>query len=134
MHDAIEGYNPSHDLCWHLAGASALLASEQRGRTIRTFDFPLTGRPDHCSDDVRDRSILVTLDDEDLQRKLAAAEAYPELKIEVNDARKKFGEAPFAIECLRPTADLAPHLETRRRFRFTKNMAKPGPRPAITLM
>src|SRR6202011_6387238 len=43
-HDAVEGYNPSHDLCWHLAGATSLLASKTSGRTICMFVFPLTGR------------------------------------------------------------------------------------------
>lgn len=111
VHDAVEGFNPSHDLCWHLAGATSLLASKARGRTIRMFDFPLTGRPDDCPTEIRDKSICVALDDEALRRKLAAAEAYPELKTEVDAAREKFGDAPFAIECLRPAADAAPHLE-----------------------
>jgi hypothetical protein len=111
VHDAIEGYNPSHDLCWHLAGATSLLASKANGRTIRMFDFPLTGRPDDCPAEIRDTSIRVALDNEALRRKLAAAEAYPELKTEVDAAREKFGDAPFTIECLRPAADAAPHLE-----------------------
>jgi hypothetical protein len=110
-HDAVEGYNPSHDLCWHLAGATSLLVSKASSRTIRMFDFPLTGRPDDCPTEIRDKSIRVALDDEALRRKLAAAQAYPELKTEVDTARQKFGDAPFAIECLRPAADAAPHLE-----------------------
>lgn len=111
VHDAVEGFNPSHDLCWHLAGATSLLASKTSGRTIRMFDFPLTGRPDDCPNEVRDKSICVALDDEAVRRKLAAAEGYPELKTEVDAAREKFGDAPFAIECLRPAADAARHLE-----------------------
>jgi hypothetical protein len=110
-HDAIQGYNPSHDLCWHLAGTTSLLASNTIGRTIRMFDFPLTGRPDACPKELRDKSLFVALDDAALQRKLAAAEGYPELKAEVDAAREKFGDALFATECLRPTANAAPHLE-----------------------
>src|SRR5438477_4504973 len=90
-HDAVEGYNPSHDLCWHLAGATSLLASKASGRAIRMFDFPLTGRPDDCPNEIRDESICVGLDDEAIQRKLAAAQGYPELKTEVNAARERFG-------------------------------------------
>ena len=111
VHDAVEGFNPSHDLCWHLAGATSLLASKASGRTIRMFDFPLTGRPDDCPSEIRDKSICIALHDEAVRRKLAAAEGYPELKAEVDVAREKFGDAPFAIECLRPAADAAPHLE-----------------------
>ena len=110
-HDAIEGYNPSHDLCWHLAGAISLLASKTSGHAFRMFDFPLTGRPDECPNEMRDKSICVALDDEAMQRKLAAAEDYPELKNEVDAARKKFGDAIFATECLRPTTDSAPYLD-----------------------
>lgn len=43
--DAIEGFNPVHDLCNVLAG-SAVAATERRlGRGIRLFDFPLDGSP-----------------------------------------------------------------------------------------
>jgi hypothetical protein len=104
-HDAIEGYNPSHDLCWHLAGAAALLAENVTHRKIRRFDFPLTGRPDECPAEMEAGAIRIALDDAALTRKLAAAEAYPELKAEVDAAIGKSGVAPFATEWLRPVRD-----------------------------
>jgi hypothetical protein len=110
VHDAIEGYNPSHDLCWHLAGAAALLSSKASGRIVRLFDFPLMGSPDECPAAVQNKSIWVALDAAALRRKLAAASAYPELKMEVKAARERFGDALFAVECLRPTADVTQHL------------------------
>jgi hypothetical protein len=75
------------------------------------FDFPLTGRPDNCPNEFRDKAIWVSLDADAVRRKLLAAEGYPELKAEVDAAREKFGDAPFAIECLRPVTDLASHLK-----------------------
>lgn len=111
VHDAIEGFNPSHDLCWHLAGATSLLATKASGRTIRRFNFPLTGLPADCPDENRSEAIWLKLDDDSVRRKLTAAKGYPELKPEVDAAREKFGDAPFAIECLRPTGDSARHLE-----------------------
>jgi len=109
-HDAIEGYNPSHDLCWHLAGASATLARKTSGREIRSFDFLLTGRPDQCPAEAQAGVIRIALNDSSLDRKLSAAEGYPEVKAEVDSALKKFGKAPFATELLRPVSAAAPDL------------------------
>ncbi len=109
-HDAIEGYNPSHDLSWHLAGAATALARKISGREIRRFDFLLTGRPDQCPAEAQPAAICVTLDDAALERKLSAAETYPELKTEVDATLGKFGKAPFAVEWLRPAPDAAPDL------------------------
>lgn len=107
-HDAVEGYNPSHDLCWHLACTAARLARKS-GREISNFDFLLTGRPDECPAEARNGAVQVALDDAALARKLAAAEAYPELKAEVDGARRSYGNAPFAVEWLRPVTG-APDL------------------------
>ena len=111
-HDAIEGYNPSHDLCAHLAGAAALLAGKMGGRVLAGFDFPLIGRPDECAAQSQAGAIHLALDDAALARKLAAAEAYPEMKTEVDAALGKFGRAPFAAECLRPAAPAADLAQT----------------------
>ena len=43
--DALEGYNPTHDLCRHLIDA-AVGMSRASGREITNYDFPLTGPPD----------------------------------------------------------------------------------------
>lgn len=110
VHDALEGYNPSHDLCWHLAGAAALLAEKSGAAQIRRFDFLLTGRPDECPPGMKEGAIRVRLDDAALARKIAAAAAYPELKSEVDAAVASFGKAPFATEYLWPAADAATHL------------------------
>lgn len=109
-HDAIEGYNPSHDFCWHLAGASVALAREISGREIRSFDFLLTGRPDQPPAKAQDGAILIALDDSSLDRKLSAAVGYPEMKAEVDFVLEKFGKAAFAAELLRPVSAVAPDL------------------------
>lgn len=109
-HDASEGYNPSHDLSWHLAGAATAMTRRISGREIRHFDFLLTGRPDQCPAEAHSAAICVALDDAALDRKLSAAEAYPELKTEVDATLGKFGKAPFAVEWLRPVSEAAPDL------------------------
>ncbi len=107
VHDAMEGYNPSHDLCWHFAGAAALLAERSAGRKIHRLDFLLAGRPDECPASLRPGAARIALDDAALARKLAAAEAYPELKTELETALGNFGPAAFATEWLRPAQDAA---------------------------
>jgi hypothetical protein len=105
VHDAIEGYNPSHDLCWHFAGAAALLAERSAGRDVHRFDFLLTGPPDECPRSLWPGAVRISLDKAALARKLAAAETYPELKMELETALGNFGPAAFATEWLRPAQD-----------------------------
>ncbi|MFM8890573.1 MAG: hypothetical protein ACKOTB_02930, partial [Planctomycetia bacterium] len=110
VHDAVEGYNPAHDLCWHLAAAAVALAANESGRPITRHDFLLTGRPDACPDVPGGDAIRVSLDDGALARKLAAAAAYPELKGELDAALERFGSAAFATEVLRPAPGVEAHL------------------------
>jgi hypothetical protein len=96
--DAVEGYNPSHDVCRLVINAAVRML----GREVPTYDFLLVGAPDRCPDALRDRAVFVELDDAALARKLAAARSYEELAGEVEAALARFGEAPFRTECLRP--------------------------------
>jgi hypothetical protein len=105
--DALEGYNTSHELCRFLIGAAVELAQRRTGRQIANYDILLTGRPDECPVELRPNAIHLCLDDAAVERKLAAAEDYPELKHEVEGALKQFGKALFSQEWLRPVSNLA---------------------------
>jgi hypothetical protein len=96
--DAIEGFNPSHDLCRLLTDAAVVLARRRTGRAISCYEFPLEGAPDS----ERDGSLCLVLDDAALERKMAAARAYPEMASEVARAFERHGAAAFRTECLRP--------------------------------
>lgn len=98
--DAIEGYNPSHDLCRVLTDAAAAIAGRRTGRTIRVFDFLLEAPPD--SGAAFPSSIRLELFDGALARKLEAARSYPEMAFEVERNLEQHGPAAFAVECLRP--------------------------------
>lgn len=102
--DALEGYNTSHDLCRHLIDAACELVRHQAGRSLPNYDFLLTGRPDECPVALRAGAICLQMDDAAVERKLAAADGYPELQTEVAGALKKFGRELFATEWLRPAA------------------------------
>ncbi|MDB6125222.1 MAG: hypothetical protein JWQ71_4215 [Pedosphaera sp.] len=100
--DALEGYNTSHDLCRYLIGAAVELAQRRSKRPIGNYDFLLTGRPDECPIELRDNAIKISLGDAAIERKLAAAQGYPELLHEVNGAMQQFGKTAFSTEWLRP--------------------------------
>jgi hypothetical protein len=100
--DAVEGYNPSHDVCRLVINAAVRMASRARGEPIENLDFVLVGAPDACPEELRARTLQLTLDDDALARKLESANAYPELAGEVASALERFGAAPFRREFLRP--------------------------------
>ena len=99
--DAAEGYNPGHDTCRLIINAAVKLAQHKSSKPIGNYDFTLVGPPDHCAEDLRDRSLWLNLDDEGLARKLSAARSYPELQAEVETALNGTGSR-FRVECLRP--------------------------------
>src|SRR5437870_7711768 len=104
--DALEGYNPAHDLCHVLVSAAVELAA-RAGRRAVHLDFSLVGQPDARRS--REGSVKLRLDDAALARKLAAARAYVGLGDEVETALAAQGVEAFRVECLRPVAPDALH-------------------------
>jgi len=109
--DAIEGFNPSHDLCRLLTGAAVARASHRTGRTITLYDYLLEDRPDAMPANGGSGVLRLELEDGALERKLAAARAYPEMAFEVERAFARHGAGAFRTECLRP-ADPEADVET----------------------
>ncbi len=109
--DALEGYNPTHDVCRYVIDAATELASRRLGREIQNYDFPLVGRPDACPPELESEAIRLRLDDAALNRKHEAAQGYPELAGEVEAALNALGPDAFRIECLRPCGRPAASLE-----------------------
>jgi len=81
--DALEGYNPAHDLS-HVLVSAAVARAARGGHRVAHFDLPLVGRPD--TGPSGQRSVTLPLDDAALARKLLAAH----------------GVEAFGVECLRP--------------------------------
>jgi hypothetical protein len=100
--DAVEGFNPSHDVWRFVIDGAVALASRRTRRAIDNRDFLLDGRPDACPEALRTRSIWLRLDEAALDRKIDAAMDYVELRGEVEAALAHFGRRAFAVECLRP--------------------------------
>jgi hypothetical protein len=99
--DAMEGFNPTHDLCRALVDASVEAVSRKTGRRIPNYRFCLTewerSRREHhgpeCSHFI--------LDNQALYKKIEAAEKYAELKEEVHEAIAIRGKEYFRVECLK---------------------------------
>jgi hypothetical protein len=102
--DAMEGFNPTHDLCRYMTNAAVLIAERATGRNIANFDFVLVAPPDTAPGAIRDQCVHLQLDPPALTRKRIAAENYPELKEEIDAAISRFGLDIFATELLRPVA------------------------------
>jgi hypothetical protein len=103
--DALEGFNPSHDLCRYILNVAVTLMRQHTGRAPENYDFLLDGDP-RFRPQGTGAAVLVDLDDGALQRKLAAATGYVELKAETAAALERFGSGAFRTECLRPVLDL----------------------------
>ena len=82
--DAEEGYNPAHDICRMLINAAVGLVGRKEKREIQNFDFTLVGPPDQLAVTQSGSAIRIELDEVALDRKLAAAQNYPELQAEVS--------------------------------------------------
>jgi hypothetical protein len=100
--DAMEGFNPSHDLCRLLTDTAVALAGRRTGRAIASYDFLLEGRPDALPANGSSGILRLELEDGALERKLAAARSYPEMAHEVERAFACHGAGAFRIESLRP--------------------------------
>jgi len=96
--DAAEGFNPAHDVCRLLVNAAVARLSS-RGIHIDSFEFVLDRSPADMLTTSSGR-VRLALDDAALDRKLTAAENYPELKPEVDRALAAHGRDAFRTECL----------------------------------
>lgn len=96
--DAVEGFNPSHDVCRYVVNAAVRLASNGSARPIACYAFPLDSAPD-CG---ARSAVRVHLDEATLERKLQAAYSYAELRSEVQRTLDRFGPEPFKTEYLCP--------------------------------
>jgi hypothetical protein len=94
--DAVEGFNPTHDLCRYLTNLIIAVKEAKDGIEMLNFEFLLDGLMRE-----EDASLVVRLDDDSFNRKRKAAEGYAELAYELQSAIQKYGSTPFMAECLR---------------------------------
>lgn len=102
--DAIEGYNPSHDLCRLIVDRAVRLASNELGHVIKNYAFPLIGHP--SIEGTLENNIMIELSTDELALKLSGARHYAEkaggvLASEVAVSVTNYGEDAFGKEVLR---------------------------------
>jgi hypothetical protein len=100
--DALEGYNPMHDVCRLTVNAAVALARRANGSDVRNLQFSLVSpeTAPHISSD--SDGICLALDDAEFANKMAAANGYPELATEVEVAVNRTSVAALRFEYLRP--------------------------------
>lgn len=103
--DAAEGFSPAHDICRYLINTVVAIYGRRRGKTIPNYDFLLDGPPDKRG--AVEGSMLIELDAEGFERKMAAIKSYPGIEIDVEQAFSRYGETSFGTECIRPVR--SPH-------------------------
>jgi hypothetical protein len=104
--DAVEGFNPAHDVCRLMVNGAVELLRRQTGRDVRNYEFLLDGPPEAD----RPGSVVIRLDEAALERKLAAAHDYAEMRAEVDAALGRYGRQAFATECLGPATATPPTM------------------------
>ena len=98
--DAMEGYNPTHDLCRLIVDCACARVSRRRARVIDNLEFSLLADPRESSRSDHEETVTVTLDDAALERKVLAANGYAELRGEIDQAVGAFGRDAFRREHL----------------------------------
>jgi hypothetical protein len=98
--DAIEGYNPAHDICRFVINAAVENAKRQRQQAILNFEVFLSAESDSHAKSSSD-DIWLHLDEESSKQKLAAAQAYVELTADINQTLNREGMDAVQTEHLR---------------------------------
>jgi hypothetical protein len=98
--DAIEGYNPMHDVCRLVINAAVTVACRSRGHRVANFEFSLIGQPKACPDTLHAGEVWLQLDEDAFARKMAAAKGYTEVAGEVFAALGRTSVDAFRVEYL----------------------------------
>ncbi len=99
--DALEGYNPMHDVCRLVINAAVTVAARTRGHRVTNLEFSLTGQP-VCHEPLHSEGICRRLAEDAFARKMAAAKGYAELAGEVDATLERTSPDALRQECLRP--------------------------------
>ena len=101
--DAIEGFNPTHDLCRYIINTLVRLLNKNRDTQLNNYDFLLDRMI--TADEATD-AISLQLTNEKFESKYAAAAHYEELAAELKMAIEKYGKEPFKTEYIRPVSSI----------------------------
>jgi hypothetical protein len=103
--DALEFYNPTHDLCSVMAGLAARHAARISGCEIDRYEYAVTAPAV--------AGITIELDDETFARKMAQAQQYEDVAADINELIRNVGRDALRREVLTPIVDSALLREPR---------------------
>ncbi|MBK8500857.1 MAG: hypothetical protein IPL46_00885 [Saprospiraceae bacterium] len=104
--DAIEGFNPTHDLCRYLINAIVGIIENKLRRKVNNFDFLLDGAPEGSPNDPEDGSVTMDLNPDEMERKISASRKYTEIEKDVTRLINRHGVSSFRRETLRQVQNL----------------------------
>ncbi len=104
--DAIEGYNPVHDVCRMIINAAVKKACEM-GNCIENFDVLLADKLTDKTPAAMMDIISIAADEQMLAEKLRVARDYAELEVDVNRVLAHEGIASLGTEYLRPVNEVS---------------------------
>jgi len=99
--DAMEGYNPMHDVCRLVIDAAVDAAAQTVRQGILNLAFSLVDEPQPGAASAQANKFWLQLDDAAFQRKITAAYGYRELVGEVQEALEGAAVDAFRVERLR---------------------------------
>lgn len=100
--DALEGYNPTHDVCRLVIDSAVEIAGRAEERKISNLEFLVIDRPGSELPTSHTGPIRINLDEAAFKQKLMAARNYLELKDEIEAFIKERSEESFRSEYLYP--------------------------------
>lgn len=100
--DALEGYNPCHDLARYVVNAAVRRVTRRHRRTVGNYEFLLAAPPTPPAGDADPGLLVHRLDDAAFRRKVAAARGYTGLQEEIARVREEADLESFRVECVRP--------------------------------
>ena len=98
--DAVEGYNPVHDLCRMIAGAAIELA----GVDTKLYEYAVVGSP-NAFDATNDEVIAFELDERALARKMDRARSAATRVPDIGELVSRYGAAAYRHERFRPVRE-----------------------------
>ena len=103
--DALEGFNPTHDLCRYLINSIVKdVVNIDSNFSILNYSFDLDAAPNKQID-LKENVITLNLMAEELDEKINAGLTYPELQYEVEKALQLFGGKAFNVERFKKVED-----------------------------
>ena len=105
--DALEGYNPIHDVTRMMLNTAIAMTRRRKGLAIQNFRFSLIENPANDRSSASQPEIKLTLSEAEFEIKKKAINDYHQLKLESSQAISKFGINAFRTE--RFEAETAAH-------------------------